>query len=113
MQLSLSDREMLEHIRNKTDLIQKFQESTDIAITEAQDIESDDFQNFLTDWLKNESTCVESYDKVVSYYDEEMEFPHNVLEYQGIYFYESMEYDDVGYWLDRNEAYSYAENEAS
>lgn len=113
MKFELWDREMLEHIRNKTDLIQKFQESTDTTITEAQDIESDDFQNFLTDWLKNESTCVESYDKVVRYYDEDMAFSHNVLEYQGIYFYESIECDDVGYWLDRNEACGYAEMEAS
>jgi hypothetical protein len=113
MQLSLSDPEMLEHIREKTDLIKRFQDTKDISVVETVDLESDDFQNFLADWLKNESCCIDSFDKVVRYYDENMAFSHNVLEHQGIYFYESIECDDVGYWLDRKEAINYARDSAS
>ena len=105
----LGSPEIRQHINTKTDLVTKYREeqATDVSPEEALD--SDEFFDWACDEIVNEAAVVESFDRVVDGYDT---FSHDVLEYQGIYFYQSIEHDDVGYWLDRKAACDYAEYRA-
>ena len=108
--LHLWDSAVLEHIKAKTDLIAKYKNLTESDATAEKVCDTDEFFDWACDEIVNEAEVVESFDRVVENYDT---FSHNVLEYQGIYFYQSMDYDNVGYWLDRQAGCDYAECQAN
>ena len=108
--LHLGSSEVLEHIKTKTDLVAKYKKETKSDATLEKVLDTDEFFEWAYDEIVNEAEVVESFDRVVENYDT---FSHNVLEYQGIFFYQSMDYDDVGYWLDRQAACDYAECQAN
>ena len=104
------DSEILEHIKAKTDLIAKYKNVIESDTAPEKILNTDEFFDWACDEIRNEAACVNSFDRIVDGYDT---FSHNVLEYQGIFFYQSMDCDDVGYWLDRKEACDYAEWQAN
>ena len=97
MLLELDDTALKSHILEHTDLLQKYREEQSTSLSDAELLCCDNFQNFAADWIKNEAHDVVSFDRVVDYYGEEESFSHTIMEYQGIYFYESIDCEDEGY----------------
>lgn len=110
--LELHDPVMRTHIELNTDLIQQYREQVGSDQTVVEILNSDEFADFANDRIKCEAECVDSFERVVEHYGEEESFSHNVMEYQGIFFYQSVDYDDVGYWLNRRDACDYAEGQS-
>jgi len=111
--LSFDHETLRRHIIDNTDLVSRFRSVVDLHLNDDAVVKLDEFKDFAADWIFNEAECVESFDKDIEMYGEQMSFSHNVLDYQGIYFYQSMDYDDVGYWLDYEVAFNYAREAAS
>ena len=110
--VDIEDPDLIEHIIAKTDLVPRFEKTRGVKFSLVAETTRNDFLEFVQDEIKSEAICVESFDRVVEMYGEEESFPHMVMEFQGIYFYQSMDYDDVGYWLDRQNAVDHAAAQA-
>ena len=111
--LELSDPKLMAHIEKHTDLLSKFTDEEAAKRLQSATLDVDEFWDFAVDEIKNEAICVEQYDRTVPYYDGEETFPHMVMEYQGIYFYSSIEYSDIGFWLEKSSACEYAAGAAN
>lgn len=110
--VDIDDQSFLKHIRDHTDLISRYESAKGKRVSVHDEELTGDFSDFVADEIKNEAVNVESFYREVEMYDGEESFAHNVMEFQGIFFYESIEYDDVGYWLNREDAVDYASAQA-
>jgi len=111
--LELSDPVLMAHIETQTDLLRKFRGNEGDENFQSTTFDPDEFYNFAIDEIKNEATCIEQYDRTVPSCESEEAFPHMVMEYQGIYFYSSIEYSDIGFWLEKSSACEYAAGAAN
>lgn len=108
--LNLTDPVLMAHIEKHTDLVAKF---TGDVRGQPKAFDSDEFYDFAVDEIGNEAVCIKEFERKVDYYDGEETFSHMVMEYQGIYFYQSIEYDPIGFWLDKSVACDYAAGAAN
>lgn len=92
------------HILSATDLLAKYLKQC------GAEFDFDAFHDFAIDEVKNESQVIESY-SAVGAYDEPFDF--SVCEYQGVFFVQANEFDDVGYFIDRQLAEECAKDMAS
>ncbi|MDA8732746.1 hypothetical protein N9M28_05460 [Luminiphilus sp.] len=110
--VDIEHQSLVKHIREHTALIPRYEKATGNKVSTHDAEFTDDFIDFASDEIKNEAANVESFYREVEMYDGKETFAHSVMEFQGIYFYESMDYDDVGYWLNRQDAVDYAAAQA-
>lgn len=91
-QLSVDCESIVHHLLSKTDILQKY-----LEISERK-FDFSDFIDFTGDLIKNEANVIVSYDAMGAY-DEP--FTVSVMGYQGIYFVQANEFDDIGFFLNR------------
>ena len=92
------------HVLHSTDMLGKYLETC------AGEFHFDSFCDFCTDEINNEAVVVVSFDAVGAY-DDSICF--SVCEYQGLYFVQAHELDDVGFFSDREMAENCAKDIAN
>lgn len=101
---NIDSAEIVYHMLAKTDILQKY-----LASSKGH-FDFFAFVDFASDYVKNEANPFANLDAVGAY-DETFEVV--VVEYQGIYFVQANEFDDIGFFLSRSEAEEAAKDLAS
>lgn len=94
-ELDLLDEKVAYHLVSNTDLLNKYLKDCEGKFS------FDYFADFACDEISNEAEVIESVDAVGAYEDE---FSVNVMEYQGIFFVQANEFDDIRYFLKKESA---------